>query len=144
MAELEIIDEIAQEIKKIRGVDLPVVCIKIIVLSYMMYCANTYDVKYKNEDGQTMRLNSGCIVLCQKGSGKSRTLKALKNIFSSVENERKYRYEQTKEMKNCKYDKLFTLVDIKDMEIDWSKYGENNDSNMKAVFLRYEIIDNPQ
>ena len=47
-------------------------------------------------------------------------------------------------MKNCKYDKLFTLVDIKDMEIDWSKYGENNNSNMKAIFLRYEIIDNPQ
>ena len=46
-----------------------------------------------------MRLNSECIVLCQKGSGKSRTLKALKNIFGSVENERKYRYEQTKEMK---------------------------------------------
>ena len=47
-------------------------------------------------------------------------------------------------MKDCKYDKLFTLVDIKDMEIDWSKYGENNDSNMKAIFLRYEIIDDLQ
>ena len=33
-------------------------------------------------------------------------------------------------MKDCKYDKLFTLVDIKDMEIDWSKYGENNDSGL--------------
>ena len=47
-------------------------------------------------------------------------------------------------MKHCKYDKLFTLVDIKDMEIDWSKYSKNNDSDMKPVFLRYEIIDNLQ
>ena len=47
-------------------------------------------------------------------------------------------------MKDCKYDKLFTLVDIKDMEIDWSKYDENNDSNMKAIFLRYEIVDDLQ
>lgn len=99
MAELETIDKIAEEIKKIRGVDLPLVCIKIIILSYIMYCANTYDVKYKNEDGQTMRLNSGCIVLCQKGSGKSRTLKALKKIFIGIENERVDRYEKTKEVK---------------------------------------------
>ena len=47
-------------------------------------------------------------------------------------------------MKDCKYDQLFTLVDIKDMKIDWSKYGENNDSNMKPVFLRYEIVDDLQ
>lgn len=99
MADLKTIDKIAEEIKKIRGVDLPLICIKIIILSYLMYCVNTYDVKYKNEDGQTMRLNSGCIVLCQKGSGKSRTLKVLKNIFCSVEKERQHRYETTKKIK---------------------------------------------
>ena len=99
MADLQIIDDIANEISKIRGVDLPIICIKIIVLSYLMYCANTYNVKYENEDGQTMRINSGCIILCQKGSGKSRTLKALKRIFSSIETERKRRYEETKEIR---------------------------------------------
>ena len=52
--------------------------------------------------------------------------------------------KRNKEVKYCKYDQLFTLVDIKDMEIDWSKYGENNDSNMKAIFLRYEIVDDLQ
>ena len=81
MAELQVIDEIVEELHKIRGVDLPKICLKMIVLSYMMYCANTFDFKYKNEDGQEIRLNSGCIILCQKGSGKSRTLRALKQIF---------------------------------------------------------------
>lgn len=81
MAELQVIDEIVEELHKIRGVDLPKICLKMIVLSYMMYCANTFDFKYKNEDGQEIRLNSGCIILCQKGSGKSRTLRALKQIL---------------------------------------------------------------
>lgn len=96
MAELQVIDEIVAELHKIRGVDLPPVCLKIIVLAYLMYCVNTFDVKYKNEDNQAIRLNSGCIVLCQKGSGKSRTLKALKKIFSCIEEERKKRYNDLK------------------------------------------------
>lgn len=94
MAELQVIDEIVEELHKIRGVDLPKICLKMIVLSYMMYCANTFDFKYKNEDGQEIRLNSGCIILCQKGSGKSRTLRALKQIFVCVDEERIARYNR--------------------------------------------------
>lgn len=45
MAELQVIDEIVEELHKIRGVDLPKICLKMIVLSYMMYCANTFDFK---------------------------------------------------------------------------------------------------
>ena len=41
-------DEIVEELHKIRGVDLPKICLKMIVLSYMMYCANTFDFKYLN------------------------------------------------------------------------------------------------
>lgn len=99
MAQLEVIDEIVAELHKIRGVDLPPVCLKIIVLAYIMYCANTYDVKYRNEDGQLIRVNSGCIVLCQKGSGKSRTLKSLKKIFNCIEEERVRRYEHYKNLR---------------------------------------------
>lgn len=93
MASLELIDEITDEICKVRGIDLPRVCIKIIVLSYIMYCMNTYDVKYQNEMGQLIRLNGGCLILCQKGSGKSRTLKFLKQIFSCINDERQRRYK---------------------------------------------------
>lgn len=81
MADLKLIDSIVDEICKIRGVDLPRVCVKMIVLSYIMYCCNTYDIKYRNEDNYEIRLNSGCIILCQKGSGKSRTLKTLKKFL---------------------------------------------------------------
>lgn len=97
MASLELIDRITDEVCKIRGVDLPPVCVKIIILAYLMYCCNTYDIKYKNEDGYELRLNSGCIILCQKGTGKSRTLKALKKIFSAIEEERKKRYIEYKD-----------------------------------------------
>lgn len=99
MASLEMIDEITNEICKVRGIDLPPVCIKIIVLSYIMYCMNTYDVKYQNEMGQLVRLNGGCLILCQKGSGKSRTLRFLKQIFVCINEERERRYhsfEQTR------------------------------------------------
>ena len=102
MADLSVIDEIVSEISKKRGVDLSLLCLKLIVLSYWMYCVNTYDILYENEDGEKSRLNSGCIVLCQKGTGKSRALKMLKKMFSFVENERINRYEKIKEIKNRK------------------------------------------
>lgn len=95
MATLDDIDKITAEIKKTRGVDLPTICVKLIVLSYIMYCVNTYNVKYLNEDGQAVAINSGCIILCQKGSGKSRTLKILKSIFEIIEKERIRRYKTT-------------------------------------------------
>lgn len=100
MADLQKIDEIVEELHKIRGVDLPKICLKMIVLSYMMYCANTFDFKYKNEDGQEIRLNSGCIILCQKGSGKSRTIKALKKIFSYIDQERIERYNRALDLRS--------------------------------------------
>lgn len=96
MAELQIIDDMVIEICKIRGVDLPPICIKMIVLTYLCYACNTYDIKYQNEDGFIKRINVGCIILCQKGTGKSRTLHVLKKIFSSIEKERQSRYEHAK------------------------------------------------
>ena len=99
MASLEVIDEIVDEISKIRGVDMPPICIKLIVLTYWLYCVNTYNVKYENECGETTRPNSGCIILCDKGTGKSRTLKALSQIFSGVEQERQKRYLEARHAK---------------------------------------------
>ena len=49
MAELQVIDEIVEELHKIRGVDLPKNCLKMIVLFYMMCFANTFYFIYKNE-----------------------------------------------------------------------------------------------
>lgn len=99
MAELKIIDDIVNEICKTRGVDMPPVCIKAIFLAYLMYCCNTYNVKYKNEDSNTVGMNGGCLIFCQKGTGKSRTLKVLKKIFNNVENERQKRYHSYKDAK---------------------------------------------
>lgn len=99
MAELKVIDDIVNEICKIRGVDMPPVCVKAIFLAYLMYCCNTYNVKYKNEDGYTVGMNGGCLIFCQKGTGKSRTLKVLKKIFNNVEVERQRRYHSYKDTK---------------------------------------------
>ena len=100
MAELNLIDEIVNEVSKVRGIDLPPVCIKLLFLSYWLYCVNTYDIKYRNTSlGKDIRLNSGCIILCQKGTGKSLTLGILKEIFDCVEKERLLRYEKAKTMK---------------------------------------------
>lgn len=96
MADLVIIDDLTEEISKIRGVDMPKICIKVIILSYLMYCCNTFDIKYKNEDNKELRTNSGCLILCQKGTGKSRTLRALKEIFIKVDEERLGRYNRLK------------------------------------------------
>lgn len=93
MATLELIDKMTQEICKIRGIDLPPICIKILILTYIMYAMNTFDVKYQNENNAEVRINGGCLILCQKGTGKSRTLKILKQIFKSVDRERQKRYE---------------------------------------------------
>ena len=103
MADLRIIDDITNEISKIRGVDLPPICIKIMVLTYICYACNTYDIRYKNEDGATHRPNVGCLILAQKGTGKSRTLKALKKMFYSVEEERIRRYKNFEAYKIGKY-----------------------------------------
>lgn len=100
MAELELIDEIVEEIMKARVVILPKICIKVLFLSYWMYCVNTYDIKYY--DRQLKRLsrpNSGCLILCEKGAGKSLTVSLLRDLFYKVETERKHRYETVKEIK---------------------------------------------
>ena len=81
MAELQVIDEIVEELHKIRGVDLPKICLKMIVLSYMMYCANTFDFKYKNKEGQEINFNLRYITHYKKGRGKTRNVRALKKNF---------------------------------------------------------------
>lgn len=126
MAELEIIDEIVAEISKKRGVDLSPLCLKLIVLSYWMYCVNTYDVLYENEDGERSRLNSGCIVLCQKGTGKSRALKMLKKMFSFVEVERLRRYDYKKEIKIGKLTRSMIPLNVdqkKEIETFYVEHG---------------------
>ena len=126
MADLSVIDDIVAEISKKRGVDLPPLCIKLIVLAYWMYCVNTYDIKYENEDGEVSRLNSGCIILCQKGTGKSRALKMLKKMFSFVENERIERYEKMKSIKIGRYVNSMiplTAEQKKEMEAFYADYG---------------------
>jgi len=120
MANLELIDEIVNEVSKVRGIDLPPVCLKILLLTYWMYCVNTYDVKYHNEFlGMTMRLNSGCIILCQKGTGKSLSLKIFREIFSKVEEERSRRFEESREMKIGRYERaMIPLTNEQKKEID--------------------------
>lgn len=105
MADLKDIDEIVAELQKIRGIDLSSTSLKMITLSYLLYACNTFDVMYQNENGYNQRINSGCVIFCQRGTGKSRALKILKKIFSCVEEERKKRYEKALEFKiGYKYD----------------------------------------
>ena len=119
MADLKIIDDITNEISKIRGVDLPPICIKIMVLTYICYACNTYDIRYKNEDGATHRPNVGCLILAQKGTGKSRTLKALKKMFYSVEEERIRRYKNFEAYKIGKYkNSMIPLTGEQQKEVD--------------------------
>lgn len=100
IAKLGLIDEIVREVGKVRGIDLPPVCIKLLFLSYWLYVVNTYDIKYHNDSlGRDIRLNSGCIILCQKGTGKSLSLGIFKQIFACVETERQRRYDTAKEFK---------------------------------------------
>jgi len=100
LANLELIDEIVNEVAKAREINLPKICIKVLFLSYWMYCVNTYDLKYRNSFlGRNIRLNSGCIILCEKGTGKSLAVSLFKELFSEVELERVKRYEKIKEVK---------------------------------------------
>lgn len=100
MARLDLIDEIVNEVSKAREINLPKICIKVLFLSYWMYCVNTYDIKYRNELlDYNKRLNSGCIILCEKGTGKSLAVSLFRKLFASVEEERSYRYERIKEIK---------------------------------------------
>lgn len=105
MADLKIIDNMTNEICKIRGVDMPPVCIKAILLSYLLYCCNTFNITYENEDGNKIPLNGGCLIFCQKGTGKSRSLKVLKKIFDCVEKEKLKRFEAEKKARIDLYEK---------------------------------------
>lgn len=127
MASLELIDEIVFEIAKVRGIDLPPVCIKLLFLSYWLYCVNTYDIKYRNTSlGKDIRLNSGCIILCQKGTGKSLTLGILKEIFDCVEKERLFRYEKVKALKVGRLENSMiplTMEQKKEIEAFYANHG---------------------
>ena len=126
MATLELIDEMTNEICKLRGIDLPPICIKILVLTYIMYAMNTYDVKYRNENNQEVRLNGGCLILCQKGSGKSRTLRTLKQIFKAVDEERQRRYDEYRHTKIGLLEQKtipLTKEEIQKKEDFFDKYG---------------------
>ena len=124
MANLEILDEIVDEISKIRGVDLPKICIKMIVLTYLSYACNTFDIVYKNEDGYAQKINVGCIILCQKGTGKSRTLHALKIIFKHIEYVRQHRYDELKEIKIGKLERSMIPLTSEEKKIVENFYKE--------------------
>lgn len=128
MAELELIDEIVDEIMKARAVNLPRICVKTLFLSYWMYCVNSYDVKYNDRQlNKVMRLNSGCLILCEKGTGKSLTVSLLRDLFSTVENERKKRFQEAKEIKIGIYERAAIPSNEGKKKIDefYASHGRN-------------------
>lgn len=146
MASLELIDEIVEEIMKAREITLPKICVKSLFLTYWAYAVNTYDVKYFNKQlNKIMRPNVGCLILCEKGTGKSLTVSLLRDLFSTVENERKKKYQSIKEIKIGIYERAAIPSNEGKKIIDdfYATHGRNcvavyrNVSTAKSLCLTY-------
>jgi len=151
LAELELIDEIVEEIMKAREITLPKICIKALFLTYWAYAVNTYDIKYYNRQlNRIIRPNVGCLILCEKGTGKSLTVSLLRDLFLTVETERKNRYERIKELKIGIYERsaIPSAENKKMMEDFYATHGRGcvsihrNVSTAKSLCLTYSQTKN--
>lgn len=134
MARLELIDEIVDEMVRARAVNLPKICVKILFLSYWMYCVNTMGIKYRDISLDNIkRPNSGCIILCEKGTGKSVVMQMLKRIFGKIEDERKKRYQMAKDIKISALENSMIPLNTEQKKII-SDFYEKHGSEAPTVF----------